>query len=278
MKKKTVRKILLFVLLIIIIAIFLLPLIWGIVSSLKPEAEIASYPPKWIPDVVTWEHYEYMITNFPFLSWTSNSIIISLSSTLVILVLTSTASYAFARLEFTGRKVIYACVVSMLLLPIQAYIIPLYLLISNLHLRDTLLSLILVAGANVTGVYILTNFFKTIPKDLEEAAVIDGCGHYRIFLQIVLPLSKASLASVAIISFIANWNSFLWPLLALRTDKWKPLSVGVATYVGSFFNNHGFQYGPSLAASCMATIPTIIMYLMLQRNFIQGIASTGIKG
>ncbi len=278
MKKKTIKLILSILLLIIIMAVFLLPLIWGIISSIKPESHIASYPPKWIPDVVSFEHYEYMLREFPFLSWTRNSIVISTVATITILILTSGASYAFARMEFPGKKFLFAAVISMLLLPIQAYIIPLYLLIANLGLRDTLLSLILVAGANVTGVYILTNFFKTIPKDLEEAAVIDGCGHYRIFFQIILPLSKASLASVAIISFIANWNSFLWPLLALRTDKWKPLSVGVATYVGSFFNNHGFQYGPSLAASCMATVPTVIMYLILQRNFIQGIASTGIKG
>lgn len=278
MRNKTAKKILMIAALLFIMAVFLLPLIWAVVSSLKPEAEIASYPPRWIPRTFTLEHYEYILTTLPFIKWTVNSLAIATLSTLTILVLTSLASYAFARIDFTGKKFFYGSVVCMLLLPIQAYIIPLYLLVSNLGMRDTLSSLVLVAGANVTGVYILTNFFSTLPKELEESAFIDGCGHGRIFFQIVLPLSKASFASVGIISFIANWNSFLWPLLALRTDKWKPLSVGVATYVGSFFNNHGFQYGSSLAAACMSIIPTVLVYLLLQRNFIQGIAHTGIKG
>jgi multiple sugar transport system permease protein len=275
---KHLKKLLMYLLLILIMLVFLSPLVWALVSSIKPEAEIASYPPKWIPDTFTLEHYRHMLTNFPFLKWTMNSLTIATSSTLVILILTSTAAYALGRMCFPGRKLIYGSIICMLLLPIQAYIIPLYLFVAQLGLRDTLASLVLVAGANVTGVYILTNFFRTIPKELEEAAFIDGCGHYRIFFQVVLPLSKASLASVGILSFIANWNSFLWPLLALRTDNWKPLSVGVATFVGSFFNNHGFQYGPSLAAACMSIVPTVIVYLLLQRNFIQGIAHTGIKG
>jgi len=262
----------------LIVGLFLFPLIWAIISSLKPEADIASYPPKWNPERVTIIHYQYMLENFPFIRWSMNSLIIASFSTLVILSLTSLASYAFARIDFVLKKIWYMCIISMLLLPIQAYIIPLYLLISKLHMRDTLLSLVLVAGANVTSVYILTNFFKTIPKELEESACIDGCGHFRIYSIIVMPLSKASLASAGIISFIANWNSFLWPMLALRTDKWNPLSVGVATYVGSFSTNHGFQYGPSLAAACMSIIPTVLVYLLLQRNFIQGIASSGIKG
>ena len=278
MKKKVAKNLLIYALLLLIVSLFLLPLVWAVVSSFKPEAAIASYPPKWIPDGITLEHYDYILSTIPFLQWTKNSLIIAAVSTLTILLLTSTASYALARIDFSGKRVVYGSIICMLLLPIQAYIIPLYLLVSNLGLRDSLASLVLVAGANVTGVYILTSFFKSLPKELEESAFIDGCGHYRIYLQIIMPLSKASLASVGIISFIANWNSFLWPLLALRTDKWKPLSVGVATYVGSFFNNHGFQYGPSLAAACMSIVPTVLVYLLLQRNFIQGIAHTGIKG
>ena len=127
-------------------------------------------------------------------------------------------------------------------------------------------------------IFILTNFYKTIPKELEDAARIDGCTHFGIYWRIVLPLSKASMSSVAIISFITSWNSFLWPMLSLRTDKWKPLSVGVGTYVGSFLNSNGFQYGPSLAAACMAIVPTVLVYLLLQKNFIQGISNTGLKG
>lgn len=275
---KGVKKALTYLLIILIVAIFLLPILWAFICSIKPEADIASYPPKWIPDRVTWEHYQTMLTTFPFLQWTRNSVIISVLSTILVLFLTSTASYALARIEFIGKKIIYNVIILTLLLPIQAFMIPLYLLISSLGLRDSLASLVLVAGANVTGVYILTNFFKTVPKELEEAAFIDGCSHYRIYWSILMPLSKASLSSVAILSFISSWNSFLWPLLALSTEKWKPLAVGVGNYVGSYLNSLGFQYGTSLAAACMAILPTLIIYLLLQKNFIQGIANTGIKG
>ena len=278
MNRKKLKKILLYGCMFVSLFLFLFPIVWAVICSFKSEMEIIRWPPTWIPDRFTLENYQYMLENHPFLKWTLNSIIISVCSTLVILILSSMAAYAFARLEFTGKKLIYTLIVGMLLLPIQAYVVPLYLFVNKLGLRDTLASLVLVSAANVTSVFILTNFYKTIPKELEDAARIDGCSHFRIYLRIILPLSKASMSSVAIISFITSWNSFLWPMISLRTDKWKPLSVGVGTYVGSFLNSNGFQYGPSLAAACMAIVPTVLVYLLLQKNFIQGISNTGIKG
>jgi multiple sugar transport system permease protein len=275
---RRIKKVLLYICMIFSRFVFMFPLAWAIICSFKNEMEIIQYPPTWIPKQFTLENYQYMIDNYPFIKWTINSIAASISATVLILLLASMASYAFARLEFTGKRFIYTAIITMLLLPIQSYVIPLYLLVNKLGLRDTLASLVLVSAANVTGVFILTNFYKTLPRELEEAARIDGCSYFGIYYKIILPLSKASLSSVAILSFISSWNSFLWPMISLRTDKWKPLSVGVATYVGSFLNSNGFQYGPSLAAACMAIVPTVLVYLFLQKNFVQGISNTGIKG
>lgn len=276
--KKRVKKCFLYFIMFFVLFVVLFPLAWAVICSFKTEMEIIHWPPTWLPEKFTLENYRYMLENYPFVKWTINSVITSVCTTLVILVTASMAAYAFARLDFVGKKLLYTAVIAMLLLPIQAYMIPLYLLVNKMGIRDTLASLVLVSAANVTSVYILTNFYKTLPKELEEAARIDGCSHFGIYLKIIMPLSKASLSSVAILAFITSWNNFLWPMISLRTDTWKPLSVGVGTYVGSFLNSNGVQYGPSLAAACMAILPTVIIYLLLQKNFVQGIANSGIKG
>lgn len=276
--KKRVKKCFLYLIMFFVLFVVLFPLAWAVICSFKNEMEIIHWPPTWLPEKFTLENYQYMLKNYPFVKWTINSLVTSVCTTLLIIVTASMAAYAFARLDFVGKKVIYTSVIAMLLLPIQAYMIPLYLLVNKLGIRDTLASLVLVSAANVTSVYILTNFYKTLPKELEEAARIDGCSHFGIYWKIIMPLSKASLSSVAILAFITSWNNFLWPMISLRTDTWKPLSVGVGTYVGSFLNSNGVQYGPSLAAACMAILPTVVIYLLLQKNFVQGIANSGIKG
>lgn len=258
--------------------VFLFPLLWSLLSSLKTESQIVSYPPKWIPAAITFENYALVLQKYPYLQWMLNSVLLAVSSTIFVLILTSLAAYAFARLEFRGKKLLFAVIISMLLIPIQAYVVPLFLLVAALGLLNTYAAIILVAGANVTGVFILTGFFKGIPLELEEAARIDGCQDFGIYARIMLPLSKAALSTVAILTFIANWNNFLWPLIVIREDVLKPLPVGIAQFMGGAGSTAQFQYGTSLAGACMAVIPSILVFLALQRYFVQGIASTGIKG
>jgi ABC-type sugar transport system, permease component len=272
-----VKKTVAYIVMALIAVIFLFPLLWSLVSSLKPEAKIMSYPPKWI-DRFTLINYETVLDKYPYLGWMGNSIIITVLSTIVVLVLAAPAAYAFGRLQFRGKKVIFSAIVSMLLVPIQAYIVPLFLLVSELGIYNTFAALILVAGANVTSVFILTSFFRGIPKELEEAARIDGCSDYRIFGQIMLPLIKPALSTVTILTFIANWNNFLWPMVAIRDNALKPLTVGIAQFLGGANSTAQFQYGTSLAAACMAIIPSVIVFLLLQRYFVEGITNSGIKG
>ncbi len=270
----------LYLLLFGVTLIFLFPTAWTIISSLKPEGQIISYPPQWIPSQITLANFIDVLQKFPFIHWVLNSVFLAITSTLLVLLLDSMAAYAFGRLEFRGKKFLFALVVSMLLFPIQAYIVPLYVLFSALHLLNTYTSIILPTLAQVTGVFLLTAFFKNIPKELEEAALIDGCSHFKIFRAIMLPLSKPALSSVAIITFISSWNNFLWPLVAIRSDNLKPLPVGVAQFMGASGGASGSapQYGISLAAAVMAVIPTAIVFLALQKYFVQGIVSSGIKG
>ncbi|WP_334160099.1 carbohydrate ABC transporter permease [Muricomes intestini] len=263
---------------ILICIVFLFPIAWALVCSVKPEADITSYPPRWIPDVVTFANYAEVLRKYPYMSWMKNSIITAGAGTILILILSSLAAYAFARFQFKGKKVLYSTIVAMLLVPIQAYMIPLFLLCSKMNLLNTYAGIILPSAANVTSIFILTSFFKGLPTELEEAARIDGCGELRIFLQIMLPLSKPALSTVTILTFIANWNSFLWPMICIRTDNLKTLPVGIAQFMGSVNSNAQFQYGTALAGCCMAVIPTLIVFLALQKYFVEGIASSGIKG
>ena len=267
-----------YLLLALISVFFVFPLLWTLISSVKPENDIVAYPPRWVPVHFTLGGYAAVLHRYPYLTWMFNSIIVAVASTLFVLVLTSLAAYAFARIEFRGRKVLFAIVISMLLIPIQVYVVPLFLLTSALGLLNSLLSLILVSGAQVTGVYILTSFFKTIPRELDEAARIDGAGDFAIFRSIILPLSNAPLSSVAILTFITNWNSFLWPLISIRDNVVKTLPVGIAQFMGNAGQNASSEYGPGLAAAVMAIVPSVIVFLVLQRYFVQGIASSGIKG
>lgn len=273
-----IKKITTYILMVFTGIVFLFPLLWSLISSLKPENDIVSYPPKWIPDIATLDNYTLVLEKYPYIKWAINSVIITVLSTLFILAISSLASYAFGRLHFKGKRILFTIVVSMLLIPIQAYIVPLFLLVSELGILNTYSSIILVSGANVTSVFILTAFFKGIPNELEEAARIDGCKDLGIFARIMLPLSKPALSTVAILTFISSWNSFLWPLIAIRQDALKPLPVGIAQFMGSAGSNAQFQYGTALAGASMAVIPSIIVFLSLQRYFVEGIASTGIKG
>jgi multiple sugar transport system permease protein len=257
---------------------FILPVMWTVISSLKPESDIQSYPPAWIPRELTLSNYGTVLSKFPYFTWMANSLIVAVAGTLGILIASTMAAYAMARFRFRGRRLLYQTIIVMLLVPMQAYVIPLYLMAGKMDLLNTLQGLILPSVANVTSIFILHAFFRELPMELEEAARIDGAGEFRIFWQIMLPLSGPALSTVTILTFIANWNAFLWPMIAVRQDIMKTLPVAISQYWGAVNQNASFQYGTALAACCMAVLPTLVVYFALQRYFVAGIASSGIKG
>lgn len=258
----------------------ILPLVWVVICSFKPEGDIVSYPPKWIPTAFTLANYRNVLTQFHFVQWMMNSIIVSVGSTVLVMILDSLAGYALGRFRFRGRNLIFFLILAMLLIPMQAYVVPLFILFKYMHLLFTYEALVLPLLGQVTGVYLLKQFFESLPNELEEAARIDGCNEFTIYFRIMLPLSKPIMSSVAILMFVSSWNNFLWPLIATHTDATKTLPVGLAQFMSASGGVSGSapQYGISLAAACMAILPTIIIFLCLQKYFVEGVISSGIKG
>lgn len=263
-------------------AVFIFPILWAVASSLKTETNIVAFPPQLVPSPFTLESYNTVLAKYPYAGWMANSIVIAVMSTLFVLVIASLAAYAFARLEFPMKKPLFSLITAMMLIPIQGYMIPLFKMLNALNMRATpelsSLSLILCSGANITSLFILTTFFREVPNSLEEAARIDGCSDFRFFATMVVPLSAAALSSVAILTFISNWNQFLWPSIVLSGNKNLTLPVAIARYFGAAGQDAAFKYGPSLAAACMAILPTLLVFLSLQKYFVEGIAHSGIKG
>lgn len=280
--KKVLKRVIQYFLMVLLSFIFLFPILWAFLSSFKTEQNVVAFPPQFFPSPAVFDNYTTVINRYPYMAWMMNSVKITLASTLLVLVISSLAAYAMARLEFRFKKVLFTTITAMMLIPIQGYMIPLFKILSMLGMRSSpnlsATSLVLTAGANITSLFILTSFFKEIPMSLEEAAQIDGCSHFRFFATILIPLSKPALSSVAILTFITNWNQFMWPSIVLSGDNNLTLPVGIARYFGAASNDAAFKYGPSLAAACMAIVPTILVFLFLQRYFVEGIASTGIKG
>lgn len=256
------------------------PIVWMLSTSFKPEAQIASVDIAWIPHTVTLDNYRYVFDHFAILRWTLNSLIVATTATLLVLLLDSLAGYALARMEFLGRGMIFSVILSMLFVPMQITVVPLFLLFSEFDLTDHYLALILPIGANVTGVFLMRQFFLGIPYELEDAARVDGASTLRIWWSIVLPLARPALTAVAIITFLSAWNSFFWPLIVTRTDASRTLPVGIAQFMslrpGQSMSAQA--YGPSMAGAAIAALPPILVFYALQRYFIQGISMTGLKG
>lgn len=256
------------------------PIAWMVSTSFKPEAQIATTSIDWIPRTFTAENYEHVFDHFEILRWTWNSLIVATLATLLVLLLDSLAGYALARMEFFGRGLIFGIILSMLFVPMQITVVPLFLLFSEFNVTDHYVALILPVGANVTGVFLMRQFFLGIPYELEDAARVDGASTLRIWWSIVLPLARPAMTAVAIITFLSAWNSFFWPLIVTRTDASRTLPVGIAQFM-SLRPGQSMApqaYGPSMAGAVIAALPPILVFYALQRYFIQGISMTGLKG
>jgi multiple sugar transport system permease protein len=264
----------------LVILLWLGPLLWLLSTSLKPEGQILSLIPRWIPKTVTLENYLEVFQKYRLERWLLNSLVVSGGATLLGLAVSVPAAYAFARMRFRGEQWLFILILSTILVPAHITMVPLFIALAKVKLVDTYASLILPTVANGFGIFLLRQFFQGIPRELEEAAVIDGASRLGILLRVILPLSRPALTAVAIFLFLLSWNDFMWPLIVTNTDATRTLPVGVATFAGG--GTVGGQsiayYGIGMAASVLATIPAILFFLLLQRYFVQGIALTGLKG
>lgn len=249
------------------------PFVWMLFTSLKPEADIAQYPPRLLPGVWTLDNYVNVWNRIPFARLLLNSVLFAGGVTIISLFLDSMAAYALARLRFPGRNVVFIAILVALMLPFQVMFIPLYVTVHDLGLLDTYSGLIIPRATNAFGIFMLRQFFLTLPKELDEAARIDGTSEFGIYWKIILPLSGPAIATLAVFHFMYNWNDFLWPLLITSSTQMRTLPTGLALFVGQ----HVVEYGVVMAGSVLTLLPLLIAFLFAQRHFIQGIAMTGIK-
>lgn len=256
-------------------ALFLLPVLLMFFTSLKPHSDIIEFR-QLLPIPPTLENYRAILgtpEEIPIFRWFANSIFIATAVTFLVLTVDSMAAYGLARLNLPGHRAVFLLIVAMLMVPGQILLVPVYLILNALGWLDTPFALIIPAGAGAFGVFLLHQFFLGIPRDLEDAAAIDGCSRFGIYRRIVLPLSKPALATLGIFTFITAWNDFLGPLVFLDSVDKYTLPVGIALFQTSYYT----EYGLTLAASVICTLPVIVVFLLFQRHIIQGIALTGLK-
>jgi multiple sugar transport system permease protein len=260
---------------------FIVPYLWMFSSSLKPAREIFQYifPLSWktfIPQVFTLDAYRelFHLVPFPFSRYLANSVFVALSVTILSLVVNALAAYAFAKLEFPGRHVLFGLFLSTMIVPFEVLAIPLYIQVRSYGWINTYQALIIPWVANPLGIFLLRQFFQEIPKELEEAARIDGCSYFGAFRRIVLPNSIPALVAFALIRFQASWDAFLWPLIAAPAAEKRVIQVAIA----SFATEVQTRWDLTFAASTMATIPIVVLFLVLQRYYVQGVIMSGLKG
>lgn len=259
--------------LIIIALLVFVPLIWLVVSSFKSDADIIKYPPAFWPELWVADQYEYVVDTIPVLNMVKNTVIFAGSVTVISLIIDSMAAFAFARMEFKGKKILFSIILVTMMVPFQVIMIPLYFEEYNLGILDTLLGLVLPRASGAYGIYMLSTFFSRIPKSIEEAARIDGLNNFQIYLKMIMPLSKPALISLGIYHFINNWNDLLYPMMLTNSVENRTLSAGLAILVG----NNSIKYGPTLAATVISILPMLIIFLMGQKYFLEGTATTGSK-
>ncbi|WP_051585912.1 carbohydrate ABC transporter permease [Caldanaerobius polysaccharolyticus] len=273
-KKLTIGRIALYFVVYILAILWMIPLIWMIITSLKPQGSPVTDVAEWFKLPYTFENYVYVFENAPILRWTFNSAFVAIVVTAFSLLFASLAAFALSKINFRYKDVAFWLILSGMMVPGEAVIIPLYMEINSMNLLNSYWALILPSLAGPLGVLVLKEFFDGIPNELMEAATIDGCSMFGIWWRIFLPLSKASLSSLAIFTFLGSWNNFLWPFLSITSDKIMTLPVGLPNFMSSYSQD----YVRPMAANAFASLPVIIVFLFFQKNIIKGITLSGLKG
>ncbi|RYG49269.1 carbohydrate ABC transporter permease [bacterium] len=257
--------------------LMLAPVGWMLSTSLKPEKDVLSATPRWIPETTTTQHFTDLFTqsqDFPVARWIANSFGLAITQTVLVLFIASMAAFALSRLQYRGRETLFRGIVATMILPAQVTLIPVFLVVVKLGLFNTYGALILPGLGGAFGVFLLRQFFQSIPVELEEAAYLDGAGPWIIYSRVCLPLVKPALATLAIFTFMGSWNDFVWPLIATNDVNLRTLPVGLTIFQGRYVT----EYGITMAAAVVATIPMVIAFAIFQKRVTEGIALQGLKG
>ena len=273
-KKFSIRKAISWLLLIFVAFLIIFPFIWMVVTSFKTEADIRSFPPVLFSGNYSFDNYKNIWSRIPFLSYYKNTLIFAGGVTIVSLICDSMAGYAFARLHFKGRNLLFSMVLVTMMIPFQVIMVPLYSQLFHMKLLNTYLGLILPRATNAFGIFMMRQFFVTLPGGLEEAARIDGANAFQIYVRIMLPLCKPAMVTLTIFHAMYNWNDLLYPLILATKPEMKTLAAGLASFMGT----HVVEYGIIMAGAVLSLLPIFIAYCLARKAFVQGIAMTGMKG
>jgi multiple sugar transport system permease protein len=260
--------------LVIIAFTMLIPFVWMLSSSLKLNKDVFMFPMKWIPENPRWRNYSDIWTKIPLGTFILNTVKLSVIVTFLQLLSSSFAAYAFAKLRFPARRGLFLGYIATIAVPWQAYMVPQFILMRSMGLNNTHLAIICLQAFSAFGVFMMKQFYESIPDELREAAWIDGLSEYGIWLRIMLPLSKPAISTLTIITFVNTWNDFLGPMIYLTRTELKTIQIGLRMFISQYSS----EYGLIMAASVVALIPVLVIFLSLQRYFVQGVASTGLKG
>ena len=260
---------------LIALALFtLIPFIWMVSSSLKLDREVFAYPMRWIPETFHWENYVLIWQRVPLLTYFKNTAFVAIVVTLLQTLTSSFAAYAFAKLEFRGRDVLFLAYIATIAVPWQAYMLPQFIMMRSIGLYDTLWAMVVLQAFSAFGVFLMRQFYRGIPTELCEAARLDGLSEYGIWARIMLPLSKAAIATLVIFTFVNTWNDYMGPMIYLTRDINKTVQVSLRRFI----QENSSDYHLIMAASLCSLLPVSIVFLCLQKYFIEGIATSGLKG
>lgn len=250
-----------------------LPFFWMLSTSLKTPLEALRFPPTWVPAVLQWGNYAEVFRQIPLLRYMGNTVFITFASLMGVLLTGVLAAYAFARIRFPGREVVFMLFLALMMIPLPVYLVPSYMILFKLGWIDTYAAMIVPWTVNIFGIFLLRQHFKQLPDDLFDAARIDGCSRFSTLFRIVLPLSKPPLVTITVFNVIGSWNSFFWPLIVTHSDSIRPLQVGLAY----FSREQSTNYTLLMAATTMAIIPLIILFFVAQKHIIASQARSGLK-
>lgn len=269
-----IGRIVLYVVLISLAILMLIPFAWMLSASLKLDKDVFMVPIKWIPENPRWKNYVDIWTKIPLATFVFNTSKLTIIVTVLQLLTSSFAAYAFAKLKFKHSNTLFLAYIATIAMPWQVYMVPQFIMMRSFNLNDTHLAIICLQAFSAFGVFMMRQFYQGIPDELCEAARIDGMNEYQIWYKIMLPLSKPALSTLTIFTFVGTWNDFLGPMIYLKTESKKTLQIGLRMFISQYSS----EYGLIMAASVLSLIPVLVVFLSLQKYFVEGIAATGVKG
>ena len=274
-KGESLKKILIYTLLILLMVMMLIPFLWMLSASVKTDREVFQMSPfRFIPDVPMWSNYVDIWTKIPFMKFVQNTTFLTIVVTFLQLFTSSFAAYSFAKLDFRYKNQLFLAYIATIAMPWQVYMVPQFIMMRNFGLNDKLLAMVFLQAFSAFGVFMMKQFYTSVPDSLCEAARIDGMNEYQIYYKIMLPLSKPALSTLTIFTFVNTWNDYLGPLIYLKSPEKKTIQLGLKMFIGQYSS----EYGLIMAGSVLSLIPVLLIFILLQKHFVQGIASTGLKG